>query len=291
MSYCRKLNSTSETKLLEKVIKTKRIVRKQSMRHTQNYIQFCTQYLLFIGTTGYLLNVFFSLTIWTNIYPWGADLVALDSSFHKIGNNVAQCNGPYSCYESACNMSNRLDIGFVAFGCAHNKTNKLGFIGLREHYENATCSTSLDAIVAETGKSTLLNIVRQLFVIGAGLEFVSLVALIIRFFWYHFDCIPYKVINISWNILFCLTFLGAPICLTTIAILLLTTYEKLNNVQGDSIPLSLFNTAVVSVVILLATLFINVVQILLSLSHKEEDDLKSLIYYPSDEEKVPSGFH
>jgi hypothetical protein len=145
--------------------------------------------------------------------------------------------------------------------------------------------------VTETGKSVLSTVVRQLFVIGVGLEFISLVALIIRFFWYYFDCIPYKVINISWNILFCIAFLGAPICLVTIVILLLTIYEKLLSKQGDSIPLSLVNTVIVSIVILLATLLINTVQILLSLNHKEEDDLKSLIYYPNDEERVPSGFH
>jgi len=201
------------------------------------------------------------MTMPSMIYPYGADLVALNSNFKRVGNNVAQCNGLWDCYEKSCNMSHISDVMYVA---------------TREHYENATCSLSYNSVINETYHWPLLNVARQLLVVSILTEIVSAALLGIRFLWEHFEIAPRDFMILGWNILFCCTFIGPTLCLLVIQVLVSIFYDNLVKIKGHDLPSWIFNWLLVPGILLLVSLFVSCGHVLLVLYPLRERGYESL---------------
>ena len=224
-------------------------------------VQLSLPYFLFATTASYLFVLLLTVTSSSMFYPYGADLVGLNSSFDRIGNDVAQCNGLWDCYHRSCNLFQIPNISYVA---------------LREHYENAICSISYNNVINQTSNWSVLAASKQLLIVAVLVEAFSGGLLIIRLLWQCFEIVPRNAMITVWNIGFAISFLGGPLCLLTVSVLLDLFNNNLNSMKGQDLPTWLITWLMIPGVLLLITLFISCGQVLLVLHQRNEDDYERL---------------
>lgn len=220
-------------------------------------VQLFTPYLLFATTTSYLFMLTLMYMVPTMTYPYGADLVPLNSSFDRVKNVVPQqCNGLWDCYTRSCNLFQVPAVNYVA---------------IREHYENPICNLSFTNVLNQTSHWSLLNASKQLMIAAILIELFSAGLLLIRLLWQSFEINPRKSMIISWNIGFSCAFLAGPLMLLTIIILLNIFYNKLVEMKGQDVPSWINSWLIIPGASLLVTLFVSCGHLLLLVFQRDDD--------------------
>lgn len=117
---------------------------------------------------------------------------------------------------------------------------------------------------------------KQLLIVAVLVEAFSGGLLIIRLLWQCFEIVPRNAMITVWNIGFAISFLGGPLCLLTVSVLLDLFNNNLNSMKGQDLPTWLITWLMIPGVLLLITLFISCGQVLLVLHQRNEDDYERL---------------